>query len=273
MIKTIHEEDMPQGSDLWLETRKKYGTASEAASACEVSPWIPKSRLQLWEMKNGELEVKQNFAMQIGHQHEDEAKEWFQKEVKKLFEPICIIDDETYGLPLMASLDGREVFGGTEILEIKVPLNGGCSPLWAEMENDEELPIQYQMQMEQQMMLTGETFCNFVVYDWKNKRGLHRVHPTNPELRERILEGWREYFKGKPEPGPLDIVKRNDDDWVAKTNKWKELKALVDKYNKELKETREELISICGDQSFQGNGVRCRQNNKTGAWTVGGIKG
>ena len=33
---------LPQGSDLWLETRRKYGTASEAAAAMGVSPWIPK---------------------------------------------------------------------------------------------------------------------------------------------------------------------------------------------------------------------------------------
>ena len=34
---------LPQGSDLWLETRRKYGTASEAAAAMGVSPWIPKT--------------------------------------------------------------------------------------------------------------------------------------------------------------------------------------------------------------------------------------
>jgi len=272
MIKRISDEDLPQGSELWLETRKKYGTASEAASACEVSPWIPKSRLQLWELKNGELEIKQNFAMKIGHDHEDEAKDWFQQQSGKVFEPICIIDDETYGIPLMASLDGQQVFGGTEILEIKVPLNGGCSPLWASMEDNEELPIQYRMQMEQQMMLTGEEFCHFVVYDWKLKRGQCRVHHSDKELREVILSGWREYFKGKPEPGQLDIVKRNDSKWLDMTDKWKEAKRLADKYTADSKKLRQELIDMCDNQSFQGNGVRCRQNNKTGAWTVGAIK-
>jgi len=272
MIKKIKEEDLPQGSQIWLDTRKKYGTASEAAAACEVSPWIPKSRLQLWELKNGELEIKQNFAMQIGHDHEDEGKDWFQQESGKIFEPVCYIDDETFGVPLMASLDGAQVFGGTEILEIKVPLNGGESPLWLTMENDEDLPIQYRMQMEQQMMLSGETFCHFVVYDWKLKRGQHRVHQSDLELRETILNGWREYFKGKPEPGPLDIVKRKDEQWLDTTKTWKKTKSLNDRYTAELKELRQDLIDMCGSQSYQGNGVRCRQNHKTGAWTVGAIK-
>lgn len=272
MIKNIKEEELPQGSQEWLDTRKKYGTASEAASACEVSPWIPKTRLQLWELKNGELEVKQNFAMQIGHDHEDEAKDWFQHESGKMFEPVCIIDDETYGMPLMASLDGQQVFGGTEILEIKVPLNGGCSPLWAIMEDDEELPIQYQMQMEQQMMLSREESCHFMVYDWKLKRGICRIHNSNKELRQTILDGWTEYFKGKPEAGPLDIVKRDDEEWVKLSSKWKESKNLTEKYTAESKALRQELIDLCGSQSYKGNGVRCRQNNKTGAWTVGATK-
>ena len=30
------ENSMPQGSELWLKFRRKYGTASEAASSCEV---------------------------------------------------------------------------------------------------------------------------------------------------------------------------------------------------------------------------------------------
>ena len=169
-IKTMKDTDLPQGSEIWLETRRKYGTASEAASAMEVSPWIPKTRLQLWELKHGELEIKQNFAMQIGHDYEDEAKDWYQQLSGKIYEPVCIIDDETFGVPLMASLDGQEVFGGTSILEIKVPLNGGCSPLWATMECDEELPENYRIQMCQQMMLSGETQCEFVVYDWREKK-------------------------------------------------------------------------------------------------------
>jgi putative phage-type endonuclease len=272
MIKKLSDEDLPQGSQIWLDTRKKYGTASEAAAACEVSPWIPKSRLQLWELKNGELAIKQNFAMRIGHQHEDEAKDWFQQESGKMFEPICIIDDETFGMPLMASLDGQQVFGGTDILEIKVPLNGGCSPLWDTMANNEALPVQYQMQMEQQMMLSGEMFCHFVVYDWKLKKGIHRIHNSDADIRRTIIEGWTEYFKGKPEAGPLDIVKRDDEEWTRISSMWKESKKLSERYTEQAKMLRQDLIDMCGSQSYKGNGVRCRQNIKTGAWTVGVTK-
>ncbi len=272
MIKTYTDEELPQGSKEWLEVRRGYGTASEAASACEVSPWIPKSRLQLWELKNGELEIKTSFAMQIGNDYEDEAKAWFQDYSGKLFEACCIIDDETYDMPLMASLDGRQVFGGTEILEIKVPLNGGCSPLWAAMENEEELPLNYQLQMTQQMMLAGEDFCHFCVYDWKLKKGLARKFPLKLTLVAQIVDGWAEYFKGKPEAGPKDIVKRDDADWMRVSQEWKAMKAQADSATKELKELRAQMIKLAAGRSFQGNGVRVRKNNDTGAYTVGKIK-
>ena len=100
---------LAQGSDLWLETRKKYGTASEAAAAMSVSPWIPKTPLQLWELKHGELDVRKNFAMTIGNEFEDEAREAFQNEFGKVFEPCCIVATVD-GMPLMASLDGKETW-------------------------------------------------------------------------------------------------------------------------------------------------------------------
>ena len=272
MIKTMKDTDLPQGSEIWLETRRKYGTASEAASAMEVSPWIPKTRLQLWELKHGELEIKQNFAMKIGHDYEDEARDWAQQLLKKVYEPVCIIDDETFGVPLMASLDGQEVFGGTSILEIKVPLNGGCSPLWATMECDEELPENYRIQMCQQMMLSGETQCEFVVYDWRRKEGKHRTYYFDKALQARILDAWTLYFVGKPAAGPKDIVKRNDDDWMKATDDWTVLKVELDELTTKLREAREKLITICDGQSFQGNFVRARRNNDTGAFTIGKIK-
>ena len=271
-IKTVKDTDLPQGSEIWLETRRKYGTASEAASAMEVSPWVPKTRLQLWELKNGELEIKQNFAMKIGHDYEDEARDWAQHLLKKVYEPVCIIDDETFGVPLMASLDGQEVFGGTSILEIKVPLNGGCSPLWAIMECDEELPENYRIQMTQQMMLSGETKCEFIVYDWKRKEGKHRTYHFDEELKGRILDAWILYFAGKPQAGPKDIVKRNDPEWLLATETWKDVKTAHEKLTKELGAAREYLIKTAEGQSFQGNGVRARRNPESGAFTIGRIK-
>ncbi len=269
-MKIYTEEQLPQGSKEWLEVRRQYGTASEAAAAMSVNPWVPKTPLQLWELKNGERVITSNFAMENGNKYEEEAKNAYQHHSGKLYEPCCItsIIDE---LPLMASLDGRQV-GGTSILEIKVPLNGSCSPLWDEMENNGDLPIQYQMQMQQQMMVSEEKVCEFWVYDWKHKKGLHREIKQDLTIQAEIKEAWRSYFKGKPEPGSKDVVKKTDPEWIACAKKWDAANAAVKKSQIEVKEYRAALIELCEGKSYEGAKVRCRKNNETGAWTVRNVK-
>jgi putative phage-type endonuclease len=272
-IKNIIEYDdtlLPQGSDLWLETRRKYGTASEAAAAMGVSPWIPKTPLQLWELKNGELTIKTNFAMTIGNEFEDEARESFQNFAQAVFEPCCLVA-EVDGMPLMASLDGKETWsksGKSEILEIKVPLNGSESPLWKTMMNGEALPHQYEIQMEQQMMLAEQDKCHFWVYDRHNKEGAHRIHDSNPELRETILAAWKEYFKGKPEPGINDILKREDEQWKELAFWWKEARDEKMLHEHRMEGLKAELIQLCEGQSHQGAGVRVRYNTDKDRWTI-----
>ena len=267
MIKYIKDEDLPQGSEEWLAMRRNHGTASEAASACGVSPWIPKTPLQLWELKHGELTIKMNFAMQVGHDTEEEAKLAFQDKVGKIYEPICIADDETFGMPLMASLDGREVMGGTSILEIKVPLNGKNSPMWRNTEAG-ELPIQYQLQMTQQMMLSGETECHFWVYDRFDKEGLHIVFPMKEDIKKMILDGWTAYFAGKPEPGPKDIVKIDTEEWNSAAKAFKDAKRSVAMAKADLDASRDYLINLTDGKSKKGAGVRVRVNHDSGRWTI-----
>tara|TARA_R110002073_G_scaffold63909_2_gene160124 strand:+ start:5400 stop:6245 length:846 start_codon:yes stop_codon:yes gene_type:complete len=261
---------LPQGSDLWLETRRKYGTASEAAAAMGVSPWIPKTPLQLWELKNGELVVKTNFAMSIGNEFEDEARESFQNTMQSVFEPCCLVATVD-GMPLMASLDGKEMWsksGRAEIVEIKVPLNGSESPLWKTMVDKTQLPHQYEIQMEQQMMLAEQDFCHFWVYDRHNKTGMHRRHYSDRALRKTILDAWKEYFKGKPEPGPDDILKREDEQWKELAFFWKEARDEKLLQEGRMETIKKQLIELCEGQSHQGAGVRVRHNEDKDRWTI-----
>ena len=272
MIKKIKDSDLPQGSEEWLAMRREHGTASEAASAMGLSPWIPKTPLQLWELKHGELTIKMNFAMQIGNDTEDEARECFQDYIGKIYEPVCLVDDETFGVPLMASLDGQEVWGGTSIVEIKVPLNGSNSPLWKTLEAGLALPIQYRLQMTQQMMLAGEDFCHFWVYDRFNKTGAYLKYEMDTMMRDDIVANWKEYFKGKPEPGPLDIIKRDDEAWKNAAKTFKSHKKLLEIAKGDLEASRNMLIELCEGKSHKGAGVRVRVNHDTQKWTLTELK-
>lgn len=270
-MKIYTEEQLPQGSKEWLEVRKQCGTASEAAAILEVSPWIPKTPLQLWQLKHGEIHITLNEAMKIGTATEDEAKESYEKFSGKKYEPVCITD-EIEGLPLMASLDGMEVGKGNSILEIKVPMSGSCSPLWASMELEEDLPIHYVLQMQQQMLLSQQSQCNFWVYDRKNKVGLHRIVKEDKQVQQQIIEGWAKYFKGKPEAGSKDVIVRDDEEWCKLAMLWKMAKADVDEGTKKQKLLRQQMIDLCEGRSYKGNQVQVTKNNNTGAWSIRKVK-
>lgn len=261
MKKTYSEYDLPQGSDEWLAVRKKHGTASEAASACEISPWKPKNRYELHQLKQGNMKIDMNFAMAHGHKYEYEARVAIQNRLNKIFEPLCITN-EIEGLPLMASLDGMEQITGSSILEIKCPLKGCESPLWKAMHAGEELPMQYQMQMTQQMLLADVTECHFWVYCAHTQQGKYRLFKQSPNLTRQILDGWKEYFKGTPEPAKTDIVTTDDHDWKRLSNEWLAIKNQVDDWNNQLKCVREELLKLADGQSFKGGGVTVKYNDK-----------
>jgi len=265
------DEQLPQGSQEWLDVRANHGTASEAAAVLQVSPWTPKTPLQLWQLKNGEIKITENFAMRIGNETEDEARECFEEFSGKEYAPVCITD-HIEELPLMASLDGMERGNGNSIVEIKVPLNGSCSPLWASMELDEELPIQYILQMQQQMLLSQQSHCNFWVYDRKNKVGLNRIVKKDNKVQQQIIDGWAEYFKGKPEAGDKDVIVRDDKEWVKLATLWKMAKNDADEATKKQKRLRQELIDLCKDKSYKGHQVQVTKNNNTGAWSIRKVK-
>ena len=136
------------------------------------------------------------------------------------------------------------------------------------MLNNEELPFQYQIQMEQQMLLSGEDHCNFWVYDRHNKEGLHRIHKTQPELRDDILSSWKEYFKGKPEPGVNDIIKREDQEWKELAFFWKMAREEKQLQEGRMETMKKKLIELCDGQSHQGAGVRVRHNPDKDRWTI-----
>jgi putative phage-type endonuclease len=261
MKKIFLEYDLPQGSDEWLAVRKNHGTASEAAAACEISPWKPKNRYELYQLKQGNMKIDMNFAMAHGHKYEEEARVAVQDRLNKIFEPLCITN-EVEGMPLMASLDGMEQITGASILEIKCPLKGCESPLWNTMMRGEALPMQYQLQMTQQMLLADVKECHFWVYCAHTSQGRYRLFKQSPDLTRQLLDAWKLYFKEVPKPAKTDVVALNTSDWNRLANEWLAIKSKHDSVSNELKVARDALLEIAGSQSFKGNGVVVKFNDK-----------
>ena len=124
-MKIINNEDLPQGSQEWLDVRSKYGMASEVSALLGVSKWDPKTPLALWNIKNGITKVEVNYAMEHGNKYEDEARNMFEDDMGAKYPPVVVLDnsmvipnkDEDI-VPMGASLDGYREEDNT-ILEIK----------------------------------------------------------------------------------------------------------------------------------------------------------
>jgi len=152
-LKFIKDTDLPQGSDEWLEARSHYGMASEAAAVMSKSPWMPATPLQLWEVKNGKREVYVSEAMKKGTKYEPIARESLEENMGIKFNPVvvmCHVD----GVPMGASLDGWNE-AESIVAEIKIPMKGEDSKLWEIMTSGKDLPDQYDLQTQQQLLVTG----------------------------------------------------------------------------------------------------------------------
>ncbi len=80
-----------------------------------------------------------------------------------------------------------------QIAEIKCPYAGKESKLWKSVEKG-IVPKYYHVQMEQQMFVSGAQFCHFFVYDAADGDFLHLVVEPDAELRETLIEAWKEFW-------------------------------------------------------------------------------
>lgn len=85
---------------------------------------------------------------------------------------------------------GRRDLG---IAEIKCPFKGKESKLWLAT-LDGKIPRYYLAQMEQQMFVSGATYCHFFVYTPTDKSFLHKIIEPDLELRAELISSWEEFW-------------------------------------------------------------------------------
>jgi putative phage-type endonuclease len=111
----MSEITLIQGSAEWHAHRANHYNASEAGAVMGVSPWLPKNPSQLWDLKNGLVEVKFNSNMQHGIDNEHNGRMYAESRLHDDFTPAV----HTVGR-YSASLDGLN-FSNDFGIEIKCP--------------------------------------------------------------------------------------------------------------------------------------------------------
>jgi putative phage-type endonuclease len=274
-MKIINNEELPQGSQEWLDLRSKHGMASEVGALLGVSKWDPKTPLALWNLKNGITKIEVSYAMEHGNKYEDEARNMFEDDMGAKYPPVVVINntcrDEDIEVPMGASLDGYRKEDKT-ILEIKCPLKGTNSELWKEIVETSKLPEQYWLQCQQQLLVTESEKLYFWVYDVRNTSGLLQVVVPHKLTQAKIIDAWMNYFSSpRPNPTPEDLIESEDKEWLKKAKEWREINVTLQVFKEKEAKIRSDLIELSKGQSYIGGGIQLKHGISKGRVNYGKI--
>lgn len=178
----------------WLDERRKGIGASEAGSACGVSPW--KSPYQLWLEKRGEIPPqKDSESLYWGRALEPVIRQRYADETGRTVKLVNTFKSEKHPF-MFASPDGI-IEGEPRGLEIKTSRNDDG---WGEPGTN-EIPEVYLCQIQHQMIVVGLIVVDVPVLIGGSDFRIYEV-PADPELQELIIDKetafWRMVQKGTP---------------------------------------------------------------------------
>lgn len=239
------EIELTQGSQEWLEFRRKYRMASETPAILGVSPYQTQSDIR--KAKRGASTFVNN-AMRKGVEQEPIARAKYEADFE-LMRP-CVLVHGDYG----ASLDGLNM-DGTILLEVKTPYKGQESDRWQAAVKGEATPYDY-AQIQHQLMVTGCKEAH--LYIWNAEEAVGLMVPVLPDEAywERIKTAWDEFWP--------TLAQRDDQEWIEACRAYKLAAEVMRLAEEQLNKERERLISISGDFAT-GHGVEVRKIKKQGS--------
>lgn len=196
--------DILQGSDMWLEMRRNFITATDASVIMGNSPYC--TPYDLWRRKLGFLEPQPvNSAMLRGKELEDTARKLADEFLGMKFKPMVAVPDEPIDYA-MASLDGISD-DEKMIIEIKC---GNKKDHADTFKN--KIPKKYEDQLQWQMVCTGLETMYYVSY-YPNHDILDfnavEIFIDYDYLEDHLLPETKKFFKRLKEfDPPEEPVKR-----------------------------------------------------------------
>lgn len=176
-MEQLHIE---QNTAEWLEARKQYRTASEAAIVLGISPFQTPLNFKL--IKAGLKKQYYNSAMKRGHDLEDMVRNHAEGFFGRAFNPECWVNGQ-----YMASLDGIDEARDT-VLEIKV------SDRTFNDLADGNVPEYYFAQIQQQLFCSPATVGYLYVYSpEKNEYICSAPIQQLPMYMDSIEEAWAKF--------------------------------------------------------------------------------
>lgn len=184
--KTVH--NFKQGTDDWLEHRLKCRNASDVPAMLNCHPTRTRNELirETLGYDKHPLTWYQERLFAEGHEHEAKARPWAE-EILETDLLMPTISAEVDGLLLSASYDGLDMMDFSAF-EHKMLNKENVE----EVESG-ELSLKYRGQMEQQLLLSGADSVLFMVSNGVKETMRYCFYKTDPELRQRIIDGWHQF--------------------------------------------------------------------------------
>ena len=188
--------DLIQGSPQWHAYRAQHHNASDAPAMMGVSPY--KTRAQLLRETHttvtADVTAETQALFDRGHEFEALCRPLAEEIVGESLYPVVGSAGK-----LSASFDGLTM-GEDTVFEHK-SLNKdlrACLPVGdgSAIDGPIDLPAQYRVQMEQQLMISGATRALFMASKWDDGRlveARHCWYYPDAELRAEILRGWEQF--------------------------------------------------------------------------------
>lgn len=187
-MKTLN---LVQGTPEWHQHRATHFNASDAPAMLGVSPY--KTRAQLVrERATGitpEVDAATESRFADGHRFEALARPLAEEIIGEELFPCVGVDGA-----LSASFDGLTITGD-QAWEHKT-LNDTLRAAMADGCTGADLPLHYQVQMEQQLMVSGAERVLFMASTWDGDTLVEERHcwyASDPQLRARIIAGWEQF--------------------------------------------------------------------------------
>lgn len=199
----MKQHELTQGSAEWLAYRKEHFNASDAPAMMGCSAYKTRSQL-LQEMHTGltpEVDAATQRRFDEGHRFEALARPLAEKIIgEDLFPVVGSLDEYS------ASFDGLTMLEDTAF-EHKT-LNDELRAAFADMQTIApefresasgcSLPLQYKVQMEQQLMVSGAGRVLFMASKWEGDTLIEELHcwyVADLALRAKIGQGWIQFKK------------------------------------------------------------------------------
>lgn len=180
-----------QGTPEWAAHRATHFNASDAPAMMGCSAYKTRTQL-LHELHTGlapEVDAMTQRRFDDGHRFEALARPLAEKIIGEDLYPVVGSAGE-----LSASFDGLTMDESTAF-EHKT-LNDELRSCMRDEGNGYDLPLQYQVQMEQQLMVSGAERVLFMATKWNGDtlaEELHCWYASDPALRVKIIDGWKQF--------------------------------------------------------------------------------